>query len=189
MSSLAQRQHLLGIPAEVVVVHEDGEEPHVVAAGFGDGVLGADLEGLAVAARRAVEAHERDLFDGLRQAVLGQLEVCGRQVRERLVVVAGDRDVHEHELHAGAEDRLRVGAWRGRLRRAWAAGACAGAAASVADRTGTSATAVRPSARRPSRAGRGSSSRHHLRSLHDRHLQGALAIEIERSSTCSASGD
>ena len=59
-------------------------------------------------------------------AVFGELEVGRREIGERLVVVAGDRDVDQHELHPGAEHRLVLRRRRTRLRRCTHLWSCAG---------------------------------------------------------------
>ena len=92
----------------VVVVEEDDEQPHVVTARLG--LLGVDRVDLArsrLARRRvAVHANELEGLDGLRLAVLHDLEVLGLQVGDGASLLVGDDRVDTNEVDARAEGGL-----------------------------------------------------------------------------------
>ena len=157
-------------------------------AGFGDGVvLRADLERFAVAARaRRTAASASPARPPAARRPRSARSRPGREVGQRLVAVAGDRHVDQHQLHARSEDRrLRFG--RRRRRRARLSEPAAGGWPAPDARRPARCLRSRWPRRgrqqqRPMQGARGRG--HHaspLRALHDRHLQRALAIEVERA--------
>ncbi len=94
--------------ADVVVVEEKGEQPHVVAGGFILLVgIGADLARRLAAGlhQTAVELDEAEGLDLLRLAVLGDFEVALLQIGDRRAVLARGDDVDPHETDAALEGR------------------------------------------------------------------------------------
>ena len=103
-----QRDHDLRFLVDVVVVEKDREHAHVFTRGFCFGlILRTDFQGTLVARRPlTAEAHELQLLDLLRYAVLADLEVVCRQIGYGQVVPACDGDIDPDQLDARAEHRL-----------------------------------------------------------------------------------
>jgi hypothetical protein len=96
------------VRVDVVVVEEEREQSHVLARRFDQPVLAvADGQAAPVFFGLPVQANELRRLDFLWHVILGDQEVGGLQVGDRLLVSAGDRDVHANEIDARAKGGLR----------------------------------------------------------------------------------